>query len=174
MIDVKWVHFPLHPETPLEGLSLAELFAGRNLDPEAIHLNMKAVMDDEGLPYGRRTHTYNSRLAQEVAKWAETQPGGEGLHEQLYRAYFVDGANLSDPAVLLELVEAVGLDRGVASVVIAERTFSKAIDEDWRLSQAYGVTGVPTYVADGRGVVGAQDYAVLEQLAQAGGAIRRA
>ena len=76
--------------------------------------------------------------------------------------------------MLLELVEAVGLDRGVASVVIAERTFSKAIDEDWSLSQAYGVTGVPTYVADGRGVVGAQDYAVLEQLAQAGGAVRRA
>ena len=101
-MQIKWVHFPLHPDTPLEGRSLEELFAGRNLDPEAIHLNMKAVMDEAGLPYERRTHTYNSRLAQEVAKWAETQPGGEALHGLLYDAYFVRGKDVSDPSVLLD------------------------------------------------------------------------
>ncbi len=151
---------------------LEELFAGRNLDPEAIYLNMKAAMDEEGLPFGRRTHTYNSRLAQELAKWAESQEGGAGeaIHALLYEAYFVDGVNIGDPAVLLALVEQAGLDVGVARVVLEERTFSKAVDADWVLSRQYGVTGVPTYVADGRGVVGAQEYAVLEQLVRAGGA----
>lgn len=167
------MHFPLHPDTPLEGRSLAEMFASRNLDAEAIHLNMQAVMDEAGLPYARRTHTYNSRLAQEVAKWAETQPGGEAIHDLLYAAYFVQGQDVSDPEVLLDLVEAAGLPRGVAAVVMSDRTFAEAVDADWQLSRAYGVTGVPTYVADGRGVVGAQEYEVLEQLVQAGGARRR-
>ncbi len=31
-LRVEWVHFPLHPETPAEGRSLAELSAGRELD----------------------------------------------------------------------------------------------------------------------------------------------
>ncbi len=167
------MHFPLHPETPMEGRSLEDLFAGRNLDPEAIHLNMKAAMDEEGLPYERRSHTYNSRLAQEVAKWADTQPNGEVIHDLFYRAYFVDGKNIADRQVLLDIVAEAGLDTGVAQVVIDERTFKQAVDEDWGLSRAYGVTGVPTFVADGRGVVGAQQYEVLQQLVEAGGAERR-
>jgi len=163
----------LHPETPVEGRSLADLFAGKNLDVEAIHLNMKTLMDAEGLPYERRTHTYNSRLAQEVAKWSETQVGGDAFHAALYKAYFVDGLNLSDPDVLLDLAGLVGLDCGVVQVVIDERTFSNAVDADWMLSREYGVTGVPTFVADGRGVVGAQEYSVLERLVLAAGAAFR-
>ena len=158
----------------MEGKSLEALFAGRNLDLEAMYLNMKSLMDEEGLAYGRRTHTYNSRLAQEVAKWAETQPEGERLHGALYAAYFVEGLNISDREVLLDLVGRVGLDAGVAAVVIDERTFSPAVDEDWSLSRSYGMTGVPTFVADGRGVVGAQDYMVLQQLVEAAGAAKRA
>ena len=84
---------------------MAELYAGRGMDPEAMHNRMKGLMDDEGLPYGRRTHTYNSRLAQELGIWGDTQPGGEAIHDALYRAYFVDARNIGDVDVLLEIVE---------------------------------------------------------------------
>ena len=53
--------------------------------------------------------TYNSRLAQELGKWADTVPGGEAIHDALYRAYFVDGRNLADPEVLVQVAEGVGL-----------------------------------------------------------------
>ena len=75
-VETVLVHFPLHPDTPLEGRSMAEFYASRNIDPEAAYARMKGLMDAEGLPYGRRTHTYNSRLAQELGKWTDTQPGG--------------------------------------------------------------------------------------------------
>ena len=39
-----------------------------------------------------------------------------------------------------------------------------AVDADWAKSRQYGVTGVPTFVAGGYGVVGAQPYEALEQL----------
>ena len=39
-VKVEWVHFPLHPDTPAEGRSLAELFAGRNVDRNAMHAQM--------------------------------------------------------------------------------------------------------------------------------------
>ena len=44
-MKVEWVHFPLHPETPAEGRSLADLFAGRNVDRSAMHAQMKARME---------------------------------------------------------------------------------------------------------------------------------
>jgi hypothetical protein len=107
-IEPVLVHFPLHPETPVEGMALETLFAGRGVDLEAMYQRMKGLMDAEGLPYGRRSHTYNSRLAQELGKWADTVPGGGKLHDALYRAYFVDARNIGDPAVLLEIVGETG------------------------------------------------------------------
>ncbi len=127
---------------------------------------MKALMDEEGLPYGRRTHTYNSRLAQELGKWADSRPGGEAIHDALFRAYFVDGLNIGDPGVLVDMAESVGLDAVAAREVIEQRTFSDAVDEDWKRSRRYGITGVPTFVAGGYGVVGAQPYETLEHLVQ--------
>ncbi len=163
-VKVEWVHFPLHQDTPAEGRSLADLFAGRNVDRKAMHAQMKARMDAEGLPYGERTMTYNSRLAQELGKWADTQPGGEALHDALFRAYFVEARDISQPAVLLEIAERVGLPRAAAAEVLEKRTFKAAVDQDWALSRQYGITGVPTFVAGGRGVVGAQPYEVLDRL----------
>jgi len=163
-VKIEWVHFPLHPDTPAEGRALAALFGGRDADRQARHAQMKARMTAEGLPYGERTMTYNSRLAQELGKWADTQPGGEALHDALFRAYFVEARDISQPAVLLEIAQQVGLSVDGAREVLEKRTFKDAVDEDWQLSREYGVTGVPTFVVGRHGVVGAQPYEVLEQL----------
>ena len=159
-----WVHFPLHPETPSEGVSLEVLFADRDIDIEAMYARMKALMDAEGLPYSKRSHTYNSRLAQELGKWADTQSGGEAIHDALFKAYFVEGRNIGDLEILVELAASVGLPAEDAREVRTHRTISAAIDADWQRSRAYGITGVPTFVAGGYGVVGAQPFEVLERL----------
>ena len=165
-IAVKWVHFPLHPDTPAEGKSLKELFAGRNYDIDKRQAEMRARMAAEGLPYGNRTMTYNSRLAQELGSWADTQPGGEAIHDALFRAYFVEGKNIGDAEVLLEIARSVGLPEDKAREVLEKRTFKAAVDADWAKSRDYGVTGVPTFVAGGYGVVGAQPYEALVQLVE--------
>ncbi len=163
-VKVEWVHFPLHPDTPAEGRSLDDLFAGRKVDRKAMHAQMKARMDAEGLPYGERSMTYNSRLAQELGKWADTQSGGDAIHDALFRAYFVEARDISQPAVLLDIVERVGLSVDGAREALETRTFKVAVDADWELSRRYGVTGVPTFVAGRYGVVGAQPYEALEEL----------
>jgi predicted DsbA family dithiol-disulfide isomerase len=168
-VRIEWVHFPLHPETPPEGRSLADLFAGRNLDRKAMHAQMKARMDAEGLPYGERTMTYNSRLAQELGKWADTQPGGEALHDALFRAYFVEARDISKPAVLLEIAARAGLPVEAAREVLERRSFAAAVDADWQLSRELGITGVPTFVAGRWGVVGAQPYEALVGLVERAG-----
>jgi len=160
---MKWVHFPLHPDTPDEGRALTDLFKGRNeSEMKARQAQMKELMDQEGLPYGERTHTYNSRLAQEIGAWADTQDGGEAIHDALYKAYFVEAKNIGDPGILLDIVETNNLSVDDARKVLEDRSFKDAVDEDWRKSHQYGVTGVPTFVASGHGVVGAQPYEALE------------
>jgi predicted DsbA family dithiol-disulfide isomerase len=163
-LRVKWVHFPLHPDTPAEGRSLEDLFAGRGYDIEKRQSEMRARMQAEGLPYGKRTMTYNSHLAQELAAWADTQPGGEAIHDAMFKAYFVDAKNISDPDVLVGIASSVGLPADQAREVIEQRTHKSAVDADWEKSRQYGITGVPTFVIGHQGVVGAQPYEALEEL----------
>jgi len=167
-VKIEWVHFPLHPETPAEGRALASLFGGRDDDRKARHEQMKARMAAEGLPYGDRTMTYNSRLAQELGKWADTQPGGDALHDAFFRAYFVEARDISNVDVMLDVAKSVGLSVEAARAVLDQRTFKDAVDEDWKLSRQYGITGVPTFVVGRFGVVGAQPYEALEQLVEKG------
>ena len=159
-----WVYFPLHPDTPAEGLLLKDLFAGRGLDLGAMHARMKGLMDAEGLPYNQRSHTYNSRLAQELAKWADSKPGFEAIHQKLYRAYFVDGKNIGDSNVLVDIAQSVGLPADEARSILADRVFKQEVDADWQKARRYAITGVPSFVAGGSKVVGAQPYEVLASL----------
>ena len=135
-----------------------------------MHQRMQQLMEVEGLPFSARTHTYNSRLAQELGAWADTQPGGEAIHDALFRAYFVEGRNVSDLDTLVDIAGSVGLRAGEAREVLIGSGFKPAIDRDWDRSRAAGVTGVPTFACGGHQVVGAQPYEVLEQLVVQAGA----
>jgi predicted DsbA family dithiol-disulfide isomerase len=163
-IDVRWIYFPLHPDTPSEGLALKDLFAGRNFDLEAIHARLNALLDAEGLPHGPRAYTYNSRLAQELAKWSDSQPGGDAVHRALYRAYFVDARNIGDVEVLVQIAQSAGLSAQAAREVLASRSFRNAVDADWEEARRSGVTGVPSFIAGNNRVAGAQPYEVLAEL----------
>ena len=170
---MRFTQFPLHPETPDDGLTLEQLFAGRSYDLEAAHARLAEAMAAEGLAYGKRTHTYNSRLAQELAKWAEELPGGERIHDALFEAYFVDGVNLARVERLVEVAARLGLSEAEARQVLETRSYREAVDEDWARARRIGVTAVPTFVMNGQGLVGAQTYPVLEQFVLDSGAKRR-
>ena len=167
---MKFTQFPLHPDTPVEGLSLEQLFAGRNMDVQAAKARMTGLMLEEGLAYGERTMTYNSRLAQELAKWAEGSAGGEAIHDALFRAYFEAGVNIARIDELVLIAERAGLASAEAHEVLESRRYEAEVDADWRRSRELGITGVPTFVAGTHAVVGAQPYSALERLVIAAGA----
>jgi len=162
-IEINWTAFPLHPDTPEEGLTLEELFAGRSIDIDQIKTRLKQVADEEGLPLGERKKTYNSRLAQELGKWAESQGRGDEFHMTLFRAYFVDGKNIGKIPILIDLAESMGLSPKGAQEALETRAFKEAVDLDWSRSREKGVTAVPTFMLNQQAVVGAQPYEVLEQ-----------
>ncbi len=171
-----YVHFPLHPDTPGDGISLAELFgggAGAARRIAASQARLKALAAEEGLPMADRDSTFNSRLAQELGKWAESEGKGPAFNDAAFRAYFAEGRNIGNRAVLLDLASSVGLDREEAARVLDRRTFSRAVDADWARATGRGVNAVPTFEAGGRFVVGAQPYPVLETLVRQAGAVKR-
>jgi predicted DsbA family dithiol-disulfide isomerase len=128
---------------------------------------MKENMDREGLPYNaERNMSYNSRLAQELSKWAEDKGKGDKIHSALFRAYFVDVTNIGKVTPLVEIAKEVGLPAEEATDVLLSRTFKQSVDADWRRCADYGVNAVPTFLAGRYMMVGAHPYESLEQLVQ--------
>jgi predicted DsbA family dithiol-disulfide isomerase len=173
-IRVEYVNFPLHPDTPPNGISLAERFG-----PDALprlresQKQLKQLAQTEGLPLTDRTMTYNSRLAQELGVWATSKGKGPEFHMAAFHAYFVDGRNIHDLAVLVDLAKEAGLDPREAARIIAERRYKDAVDKEWSDSEAAGIEAVPTFEAGGRRVVGAQPYEELARLLESAGAKKR-
>ena len=158
-MKLKVTHFPLHPETPEDGKS-------RTAVP-ARDTRMKTLMEEEGLPYNsERNMTYNSRPAQELAKWAEGKGKGDEIHDPIFRAYFVEAKNIGKREVLVEIAQKIGLPADEAVEVLVSRSYKEAVAADWRRCAALQVSAVPTFLVGRYMLVGAHPYEELQRLVQ--------
>lgn len=169
-MKVRWTAFPLHPETPRDGMTLEELFANRPINIQQVLGHLNRVAADLELPFGNREKTFNSRLAQELAKFAEAEGRGEQFHMAVFKAYFADGLNIGLENNLVNIGIAAGLPAAGVREALENRSFKSAVDDDWNRSRQMGVTAVPTFVMNGMSLVGAQPYDKLAHLVAAGGA----
>lgn len=175
-IEVQYVNFPLHPDTPAEGVALVDLFGGgeqARARLEASTSRLLGLASAEGLPMVARTHTYNSRLAQELGTWATEQGLGTEFHDAVFRAYFARAEDISNPDVLVQIAAGIGLDPQEARRVLETRSQRAAVDAEWSRSRQRGVNAVPTFDCGGQRVVGAHPYEVLVGLVEAAGARKR-
>jgi predicted DsbA family dithiol-disulfide isomerase len=89
--------------------------------------------------------------------------------DRLFKAYFVEGRDIGDRGVLVEIATECGLDAKLVEKLLAEGADSDLVREEIAEAQAIGVSGVPFFIFAGRlGVPGAQDPSVLRRaMAQA-------
>ena len=130
---------------------------------------LRSVAREENLPFGDRKMTYNSRLAHELGKWAESMGRGDDFHDAAFRAYFSHGQNLAEPDVLAALARAVGLAEDDARQVRMDRPFKDAVDRDWQQAYRHGITAVPTLELNGSQLVGFQPYSEMARFVQTQG-----
>lgn len=112
----------------------------------------------EGLPLAERSRTYNSRLAQELGKWAEEYGRGDQFRHAVYRGYFVEGVNIALAEELVRIATAVELPSNEARTVLRERSFAAAVDADWQRAMDLHITAVPTHLCGGKRLAGFAAY----------------
>ena len=113
----------------------------------------------------RRRHVYNTFDAHRLLHWAGDAGPQLDLKRALLRAYFTDGRNVADHAVLRDVAQATGLDTARVEEVLGSREFETDVHADVAQAQAYGASGVPFFVVDEKyGVSGAQPTEVFSQV----------
>ena len=170
---MRWTAYPLRPDTPVQGLSLEQLFADSDKNIDEMNARLKNAADEAGLPFGRRTMTFNSRFAQELGKWAKSKNKEDAFHDAVFKAYFVDGKNIGQIPVLIELAGSVGLSKIDARDVVENRTFKDMVDQDWSRSLQVDPEYIPSLMTNGNLLVNPQRYELFEQFMKANHVMKR-
>ena len=150
---------------------MSTLLLERGVDPMQVQKHLEQVAGEIGLPFGKREKTYNTRIAQELGKWAEKKGRSTLFHDAVFRAFFVEGKNIGKKSVLVALSGSLGLPKNEADEVLATGAFRDAVDQDWARSQKMGIKMAPTMVFNKKFLVGAQSYEKMVRFMMANHAV---
>jgi predicted DsbA family dithiol-disulfide isomerase len=120
-----------------------------------------------GVEFGPLTVIVNSRPALEASEFAKDRGRFPEAHSRLFRAYFQEGENIGEKAVVLRLMEELGLNVRELEKAFENRVYFPRLEEARRLGKEYGVAAVPTFIVNEKNkIVGAQPYAVFQRALQ--------
>lgn len=163
-IKIRYRAFPLHPDIPDGGMPIEELFGSNFPLMNDKMQKLELIAASLRLPLAKRSTISDSRLSQELAKWAETEGKLEEYQDAIYAAYFSRGQNIADKTILSEIAGACGLSKAEAIEIMETGAFSEAVDADWEKSEELGIMVAPTYIMNGTKMMGSQTYEKLEEL----------
>lgn len=174
-VEVVWRSFELDPGAPREKVGdYAELLSQKYGFPVAegqrMIDTMTATAAVEGLDFRfDRARVGNTFDAHRLLHLAHVRGVQDAVKERLVLATFTEGEPIGDHEALVRLVAEAGLDVDEARAVLASDRFAAEVRADEAQARAYGISGVPFFVVDGKyGVSGAQPAEALAQvLAQA-------
>lgn len=111
------------------------------------------------------TNTADAHRVLQLALAEAGVPAQRELARSLFAAYFERAEDPADPAVLVPAAEAAGLAGERVRAVLASSEYAAEVAADQQQAAAYGATGVPFFVVDGRyAVSGAQPTATFVDL----------
>ncbi|MDF2847823.1 MAG: DsbA family oxidoreductase [Oerskovia sp.] len=170
-VEIEYHSFELAPDTPVD-------FEGTEVDFLAKHKGMPAgqveqmlgqmttVAAAEGLAYDFDALQHTKTLkAHELLHLAKSRGKQVEMKERLLKAYFEQGRHVGRIDELVALATEVGLDADEVRAALENGDFADDVEQDIAQARAYGISGVPFFVFNGKyGVSGAQDPAVFTQV----------
>jgi predicted DsbA family dithiol-disulfide isomerase len=128
-----------------------------------------------GLHLALHERLINSRPALQAAEFAREQGRFDAMHHELLKAYWDEGRDVSDIAVLREVAARVGVDVAGMEAAINANRFGDYLDARRAEAEELGINGIPAHViADRYLVMGAQPYELFEQVMAKVGVPKRA
>lgn len=161
-VSVEWLAYELRPEpVPVPAPST---LAERERSRARWEQGVMRLAREYGVEMRQPETRSRSRLAHEAAEFARERGAFDAMRVALFRAYFVDGRDIGDPAVLAELGASVGLDPADLQAALTEGRYTAGVVEQEELAASWGIAAVPSIVIGRYLVEGAQPYAVLRDV----------
>lgn len=168
-VETVWRPYQLDPTLPREGKPYRDYMKAKfSGEDRQRWTQMRTYLEDAAPAAGIefrfddipvRPNTLN---AHRLMRWAGTQGKAGEMAEALFAAFFRDSRDIGERGVLIALASEAGLDAAIVGDLLATDRDEKAVWEEEVFFRKLGVSGVPTYIFNGRfAVSGAQEASVL-------------
>ena len=179
-VEVEYHSFELAPDTPVDfdGTTTDYLADRKGMardDVERMLAQVTTIARGVGLNYDfDNVHQTNTGKAHELLHFAKAQGAQSAVKELLLSAYFEQGRHLGQIDELVQIAADAGLDADAARTALVESTYRADVEADIAQATAFGISGVPFFVLNGKyGISGAQSSDVfasaLTEAAASGG-----
>lgn len=163
-VEIEWKSFLLNPDlTSDPTVSIFQYLSEKKGFPEEQARQMMSHITESGSAVGLDYQfsdvvLANTMIAHQLLHESRVQGFQHEMEERLFEAHFVEGKNIDDVNILVELAAEVGLNTTALDIKILTGEYSQEIDSDINLAQQFGVRGVPFFVFDRKyAVSGAQE-----------------
>ena len=178
-ISVNWRAFQLNPALPMGGLSRQEYTAskfGGKENAKAVYDRVRLAAEQVGLTlhFDDITVQPNSTKMHELIYASKETALTDDLIEALFKAFFIDGRDLSRKENIRQIARDIGMSDEVIHNTVESDNYAGQVSEDLKESQRLGISGVPFYVINAEiGLSGAQPpemiaKTILDTLPRAG------
>ena len=164
---LNWRSFQLNPQLKNEGILRKDYITnkfGEGANSEIIYERVRLAGEAVGLTmsFDKIIMQPNSSKMHSLIYAAKETNRDIELIENFFKAFFIDGMNLTDFEIVSKVALDSGLDSETINGVFHDNLFEKFVQEDIIMSKKYNITGVPFYVIDDSiGISGAQPPEVI-------------
>lgn len=168
--QVFWRPYRLDTTIPREGVDRRAYLKAKFGDSPRT-AGMGEVIRSEGAGEGidfafdKIAKTPNTLDSHRLIRWA----GGAGIQddmvERLFKAYFIDGRDIGDAAVLTDIAAEAGMDRDLVGDLLAKDSDLAVVEREAGMANQMGISGVPTFIFDSRFMIsGAREPEILTRI----------
>ena len=151
--QVGWRPFQLNPDMPKPGVARDEyraakfgsLARSRELDQQVADAARAAGIE---IRHDRMLRTPNTMDAHRLIRWAGMEGRQDQVVDRLFEAYFVEGQDIGDRAVLATIASACGFDRNAVLAYLESDSGAEEVAAEDAAVRRAGLSGVPTFVLD--------------------------
>lgn len=169
-VQMDWRPFQLNPTMPEAGMSRDEYvstkFGGKDRARQ-VYDHIRQAGEELGLNFrfDLVTRTPSTLDSHRLLRWAGTAGVLDQVSENLFEAFFMQGEDISEASVLVNIARDAGMDADLVADLLAGDADKDLIRKEDSNARAMGISGVPCFIIDRKyAVSGAQDVPVFHKV----------
>ena len=140
-LTIDWKGLEIHPEFPPQGKKRT-----RTLKSKSFAETIREMAKEDNIEIKLPGYATNSRLSLEASEFAKIKGKFLEFHIGVYEAYFLEGRNIGDIEIVLEIGEKAGLHRSDLVECLNKRTMFDNIEANKKDAEDNIILGVPTFI----------------------------
>jgi predicted DsbA family dithiol-disulfide isomerase len=169
-VDLHFQPFELNPQMGPDGQNIVEHIGEKYGSTPEQSAQTRAMIRARAADLGfemrmdESSRIYNTFDAHRLLHWAEGEGKQAALKHAMFKAYFTDGAKMSDRETLAKIAGSVGLDEARARDILAGDTFAADVRAQQAFYRQQGINAVPAIIINEKYLIsGGQPVDVFER-----------